>query len=121
MRRGVEALCQPSRRPLIAVRSATSGAGPDSFAEPKSISLAPGLGQHDVGRLEITMRDAHLVGLGQRIGNLHRNGDRLLRGQRAFDQLMLQRLALDQFHDQKVHPVLMTDVMEGANVGMRES
>jgi hypothetical protein len=34
---------------------------------------------------------------------------------------MLQRLAFDQFHDQKVHPSLMTDVMQGANVGMRES
>jgi hypothetical protein len=33
---------------------------------------------------------------------------------------MLQGFPFDQFHDQEVHAILMTDVMESANVRMRE-
>jgi hypothetical protein len=90
------------------------------FRQAKIHQLGPAFRKHDVRRLEIAMRDAHLVGLGQRIGNLHRNADRLLRRQGSPDQLMLQRFPLDQFHDEKVHAILMTNVMQGADVRVRK-
>ena len=66
------------------------------------------------------MNNAHSVGLGQRIGNLRCKTDGLLRRQGSLAQTMLERLSLDQFHDEKVHGILMTDVMESADVRMRE-
>jgi hypothetical protein len=57
------------------------------------------------------MREAHLVGLGQRIGNLRGDAHGLLRRQRSLDEPMFQRFTLDEFHDQEVHAILMTDVM----------
>ncbi len=76
--------------------------------------------QHDVCRLEITVNNPQLVGLGERIGNLGCNADGLLRGQRSFDEAVVQRFPFDQFHDEEIHPILMTDIMQRADVRMSE-
>ena len=46
----------------------------------------PPLGQHDIGRLQITVDDAGRVRRSQRIGDLPRGTDRLFRWQRSFEQ-----------------------------------
>ena len=66
------------------------------------------------------MNKTKLVGVGQRIGNLRRKADCLLWQQRSLRQAALQCFTLDQLHDEEVHAILMTDVMQRADVRMRE-
>ena len=65
------------------------------------------------------MGNAHLVCLRQRVSNLCTVPQSLLR-QRPLGQPRLQRLALQQFHDEKIHAILMTDIVERADVRMGE-
>src|SRR4029077_5191582 len=71
-------------------------------------------------RLQIAMCDAQLVRLGQRIGNLCSAADGLVSRQRAFGQPLLQRLAFQKLYDEIVHPLLVADVIEMTNIGMRQ-
>ena len=72
-----------SRRPPRSPRpTADAFACSVSFARPKSSSLAPLCGQHDVARLQIAMRDALAVRLVQRVGDRDRHLQRLVERQR---------------------------------------
>ena len=82
--------------------------------------LGAALGQHDVRGLKIAMRDPQLVRFGQRARNLCRVSQSLLRRQRPPDEPLFQRFAFQVLHDQKIHAVLMANVMEAADVRMRE-
>ena len=64
------------------------------------------------------MRDAFAVRLVQRVGNLNGVLQHLLRRQRAFQQPLRQRLAFQILHHQEIDPVLVADVVEGADVRM---
>ena len=56
----------------------------------------------------------------QRSGDLGPDPKRLLDGQRPLRQAVRQRLALQVLHDQVVGPVLVADVVERADVRVRE-
>ena len=59
-------------------------AGTHRFRQPKVEELRPGLGQHDVPRLQIPMHDPLPVRLVQRIRDLDGDLERLIQRQRAF-------------------------------------
>jgi len=61
-----------------------------------------------------------IVRLGQGLGNLSSVADGLFERQRSFRETLLQGFALDQFHHQKVHSVLVTDIVQGADVRVRQ-
>ncbi len=82
--------------------------------------LRAGLRQHDVRGLQIAMGNAQLVCFGQGVGNLRTVANRLLGWQRAFFQTAFQGLAVQKFHDEKIHAVLVADVVQRADVGMGE-
>ena len=65
------------------------------------------------------MRDPQLVRFRQRVRNLCGVAQSVLWWQRPLDEALFERFAFHVFHDQKINAVLMTDVMEGANVRMR--
>jgi hypothetical protein len=52
------------------------------------------------------------MGFGESIGNLRRESHCLLRRQRPRPEPVLQRFTLDHFHDEEVHAILMTDLMQ---------
>ena len=68
----------------------------------------------DVARLQIAVDDALLVRGFERIGDLARDGERLLERNRALLDPLGERLALDQLHDQ----VVRADVEQRADIGM---
>ena len=84
--------------------------------QPKVQELRPRLGQHDVAGLQIPMHDPLPVRLVQRIRNVDGDSQRLIQRQRALLQPLGQRLPVEILHDQEVDPVLVADVMEGADV-----
>jgi len=64
--------------------------------------------------------NSKLVRFGQRIGNLRCVAQRLPRRQRPLDEALFERFAFQVFHDQEIHAVLMTNVMQCADVRMRK-
>ena len=62
------------------------------------------------------MNDPAPVGAVHRGGQIDRVGEHLLEGQRALGQARRERLALDVLHHQEVHAVLITYVVERADV-----
>ena len=70
----------------------------------------------DVARLEVAMDDAALVGVIERINDLSRDGRCLVERQRPLCDLLCQRRPFHELHDE----VVVTDVVEGADVGMIE-
>jgi len=57
----------------------------------------------------------------QRVGNLHAVAKHFVNGERPTAESVGQRLALDELHDQKVHTVLVPNVIELADVRVREA
>ena len=67
------------------------------------------------------MHDPLPVRLVQRVRNLDGDLERLIQRQRALLQPLGQRLALQLLHDQEVDPVLVADVVQGANVRVAQA
>ena len=57
----------------------------------------------------------------QRLGDLRAVAQSLLDGKRTAQQSIGETLAFEQLEDEIVDPVLMSDVVQRANVRMRES
>jgi hypothetical protein len=66
------------------------------------------------------MDNTRAMGRAQPIGDVNRNLQRLIEQERTFFQPMLQRLSFEIFHDEIGRPGLLADVIEGANMRMRE-
>src|SRR5579863_93655 len=64
------------------------------------------------------MRHAFAVGPVQRVGNFDGVQEHLLQRQGTFVQPLRERLAFEILHDEEVGPILLADVVEGADVGM---
>lgn len=66
------------------------------------------------------MDNAALVGFGKPIGNLHCDGYDLADRRNAGGEELTQGLSFDEFEDQEIYTVVVTDVVQGADIGMRE-
>ena len=84
-------------------------------AEVEDLHIAA-LGDEDVGRLDVAMDDPGLVGSVERIGHLDAQLEDLLQHQRLTRDPILERLPLEILHDQKGLAVLLTDVVDGADM-----
>ena len=73
-------------------------------------------GQHDVGRLEVTVHDAAPMRMVERFGNLDRVAQNLIRRQGTVRQAAGNGFAFQQFHDEVGAAVLFADVVERADV-----
>ena len=81
----------------------------------------PVVRQDDVARLQIAMDDARAVCRCQRLGNLPPVPKRIARRQFATRQTRRERVSFEVLHHQEVGPVLVTDVEQLADVGMRQA
>ena len=66
------------------------------------------------------MDDAGLVSSGERVGDLDAVVERLIEWQLRTSQSRRKRLPVQEFHDEEIRPVLMADVVERADVRVRQ-
>src|SRR5687768_15269564 len=64
------------------------------------------------------MDDAGAMRLVERIGDLNRDRQRFIDWHPAFRQLIRQRLAFEILQHEEIDPVLMPDIVQGADVRM---
>ena len=79
---------------------------------------------HDVGRFQVTVDDGRALGVevGQHVAQLFRPAQHVVHGQRPTGpiQPLLQRLALDESHDQKVLACFLKEVNGQRQVGVAQ-
>jgi len=75
-------------------------------------------GHEQVGRFDVAVNDAGGMCSVQRVSNRNRLRQENAHFQWATRNVMLQRLAIQEFHDDERLPVLLADVMDGADAGM---
>jgi hypothetical protein len=80
--------------------------------------LRPRLGQHHVAGLEVPVDHTVPVGLVQGVRDLGGVAQGLVQGQGTLLEPVVQRLALQVLQDEVVGAVLVSDVVEDADVGM---
>jgi hypothetical protein len=81
-----------------------------------------GVGEHDVGALEVAVDDAPLVGVADALERLEEERKRTQGGQAAgFPQHRGEGLALDVLHDHEQGAVLLDQGVERGDVGVVES
>jgi hypothetical protein len=90
------------------------------LGKPEVQKLHAGLRQHHVAGLQVPMHDALAVRLVERVGNLAAVAQRLLERQRALAEPVDERLSLEVLHDEIVGLTLASDVVQRADVRMRE-
>jgi len=88
--------------------------------QPEVEQLHARLRHHDVRRLEVAMNDPLAMGLVQRIGDLDPEAQNLGERQWAFAQAFSESLAFEVLHHQVIDAVLAADIVESADVRMRE-
>lgn len=76
--------------------------------------------QEDVGRLQVTVRDAFAVRRGESARDGDRDLHRLANRHRPLREAIRQRLAHEQFGDDEQLVVFDADIVESENAGMRE-
>jgi hypothetical protein len=97
-----------------------SDRGPTRFGQAEIKELRPELREHHVARLQIAVHDTVSMRRAECGGNLDGHDEGIVERQRALLQPVGQRLALETLHDEKRHALLVTDVVECADVGMGE-
>ncbi len=95
------------------------------FREAEIEQLRARFGQHDVRRFEIAMYDPRTMRGRQRVGNLDRDRQRLRARQAGTlgfgsRHAIRERLAFEELHDEKRRARVLADVVERADVRMRE-
>jgi hypothetical protein len=126
-------LKRPQDRPLLCERTARHGrkgresfspapspAGEQDLRQAEVEELHSGLRQHHVAGLQVPVHDPLPVRLVQRVGDLDPEAQRLLRRERAFQEPVRQRFSFQVLHDEVLDAVLIPDVVERADVRMRE-
>src|SRR5271169_4242455 len=92
-----------------------------TLASPKSSTLnLPALGDENVGGLDVAVDDSFAVGGIERVGNLNGDVEYGLSVQRAAGDAVLQRRPVQKLHGDERLPVLLTDVIDRADVGVTE-
>ena len=94
--------------------------GPELLREPEVQKLHPRPGQHDVGRLQVSMHDPLPVGLVERVGDLDAEAQDLLERERALSDSVREHFALQVLHDEIVGTGLAANIVERADVRMRK-
>src|SRR6516162_3419386 len=90
--------------------------GSPVFGQTEIEQLRPGLGQHNIARLEVAMDDPLAVRRVERTRNFDADLERLVERERTFPNAVRESLALDVLHHEKVG----ADVVERADVRMVE-
>ncbi len=75
---------------------------------------------HDVGKLDVTMRNAFGVRFVKRVCDLNRNVETFIDRQRATANFSIQPRAFDLFHRDEVSAVGLADFVDVRDVRMRE-
>ena len=75
-------------------------------------------GDHDVARLHVPMDDAALVGVGERVGHLHRIAKDVCFRKPPLAQNRRKRPALDELHHHDVEVLVAAGVVQDGNVRM---
>jgi hypothetical protein len=93
----------------------------ERFGETKIQHLGRAVGgDHHVGGLQVTMDDAAIVGGLEGLGDLPRDGDRLVDRDRAAGQTRRQRLARDVFHDEISRTFVVGQLVNAGDVRVLE-
>src|SRR6185503_7921084 len=79
---------------------------------------SPSTHEHDVGGLQVAMRDALPVRRVKCVGHLGANFERLRQRQRPFRQTVSKRLAFQVFDNEVIGVAFAADVIENADVRM---
>ena len=88
------------------------------FGQAEVHELGPRPGQHDVAGLQIAVHHASAMRPLQPIADFGPVLQDLLHGQRPLAQTVRQSLAFQVFHHQVINPILMSNIVERADVGM---
>src|SRR2546422_313170 len=72
----------------------------------------------DIGRFDVTVNDPLRMGSIQCVGNLDGQLQQLLRVERPAGNAVLERLALQKLHDNKVLALVFINLMDGTDVGV---
>ena len=103
------------------VRAARTVRAASSFGQAEVQHLDRAVGRDlDVGRLQIAMDDAVLVRRFERLGNLPRDRQRFVDGQRAARDPVGERVALDQLQDERVDVAAVLEPVDRRDVRMVE-
>ena len=92
-------------------------------AEVQHLCLASSVGlfdEKDVRGLDVAMDDSLGVSGGQGIGDLHAEGENIVRRHGPAENALFESLAFEEFHDEIGVAVLLSDIEDGADVGMIE-
>ena len=82
------------------------------------LAVAAAIDHEQIGRLDIAMDDAPGVRRGQSTRGLLAQGEYLGGGEAVVGEILLQRLAAQQLHDQVGLSVLFAHIVDGADVGV---
>ena len=88
------------------------------LCQSKIQKLHAGLGQHDVAGFQIAMHHAAAVRFVECVGDLHAVLQSLIERQGTLFKTLGEGFAFDAFHDEIGDAILMTDVMQHANMRM---
>ena len=72
----------------------------------------------DVGGLDVAVNDPFCVGCFERVGDLDAQRQRRLNLQRLARNAVLQRHPLQEFHRNEALALVLTDFVDGADIGM---
>jgi hypothetical protein len=89
-----------------------------SIGKPEIHQLDSGLGQHDVAWLQIAMHNTTAMSFFQPMADFSCIFQYLLDRERSLIQTVGEGFAFQVFHNQKIDAVLMTDIVERADVRM---
>ena len=97
----------------------TSTRGPRGEAAVENLRLVLRRDE-DVARMDVAVDDALAVRLGERVGDLHGEVGGAARIQRTSRDHCLERLAGNEFFDEKEPTLILADLVHCREVGMRE-
>ena len=99
----------------------TTLVGLGQLRQPKVKNLhLPIRSQKNIRRFDVAVHDALGMGGGQRVRHLHRDVQQVVKVQSLTMDSLLQALAFELFHDDEGVPVVVLNVVDGADVGMVE-
>ncbi len=101
--------------------AADPAGGSIAFASPKSSTFTlPSSADLDVRGLEVAMHDAFLVRRLERLGDLARDGERLVGRERAMREPLRERRPFDQLHHQRACAGRLFEPEDRGDVRMME-